>query len=277
MKRLIILLLFTSSVLVGFSQTTSGYAAVFKKKIIENRKPIPYQGVREADVIWAKLLWREINLGEKVNLPLYFPKEPLDGRYSLVDLLLKGIKEQTIIAFDTDDDEFQVPIGYDAIQKKFGAGTKMIEQEQPDGSIINKEVVTDAVTSEVKKVLVKELWYFDKQSSTMQVRIIGLCPVRVYKKENNPDELQMKLFWINYNDCRKNLVQQEVYNNRNDALRLSFDDIFIRRRFSSIVMKESNVYNNRSIGSYAKGVDAMIESDRIKNEMFNWEQDLWHY
>lgn len=277
MKRLIILLLFTSSVLVGFSQTTSGYAAVFKKKIIENRKPIPYQGVREADVIWAKLLWREINLGEKVNLPLYFPKEPLDGRYSLVDLLLKGIKEQTIIAFDTDDDEFQVPIGYDAIQKKFGAGTKMVEQEQPDGSIINKEVVTDAVTSEVKKVLVKELWYFDKQSSTMQVRIIGLCPVRVYRKENNPDELQMKLFWINYNDCRTNLVQQEVYNNRNDALRLSFDDIFIRRRFSSIVMKESNVYNNRSIGSYAKGVDAMIESDRIKNEMFNWEQDLWHY
>ncbi|MGB5988220.1 MAG: gliding motility protein GldN [Marinifilaceae bacterium] len=277
MKRLIILLLFTSSVLVGFSQTTSGYAAVFKKKIIENRKPIPYQGVREADVIWAKLLWREINLGEKVNLPLYFPKEPLDGRYSLVDLLLKGIKEQTIIAFDTDDDEFQVPIGYDAIQKKFGAGTKMVELEQPDGSIINKEVVTDAITSEVKKVLVKELWYFDKQSSTMQVRIIGLCPVRIYKKENNPDELQMKLFWINYNDCRKNLVQQEVYNNRNDALRLSFDDVFIRRRFSSIVMKESNVYNNRSIGSYAKGVDAMIESDRIKNEMFNWEQDLWHY
>lgn len=277
MKRLIILLLFTSSVLVGFSQTTSGYAAVFKKKIIENRKPIPYQGVREADVIWAKLLWREINLGEKVNLPLYFPKEPLDGRYSLVDLLLKGIKNQTIMAFDTDDDEFKVPIGYDAILKKFGAGTKMIDQEQPDGSVLPVPVTTEAITSEVKKVLVKELWYFDKQSSTMQVRIIGLCPVRVYKKESSPDELQMKLFWINYNDCRTNLVQQEVYNNRNDALRLSFDDIFIRRRFSSIVMKESNVYNNRSIGSYAKGVDAMIESDRIKNEMFNWEQDLWHY
>lgn len=277
MKRLIILLLFTSSVLVGFSQTTSGYAAVFKKKIIENRKPIPYQGVREADVIWAKLLWREINLGEKVNLPLYFPKEPLDGRYSLVDLLLKGIKNKTIMAFDTDDDEFKVPIGYEAILKKFGAGTKMIDQEQPDGSVIQVPVTTEAITSEVKKVLVKELWYFDKQSSTMQVRIIGLCPVRVYKKESSPDELQMKLFWINYNDCRTNLVQQEVYNNRNDALRLSFDDIFIRRRFSSIVMKESNVYNNRSIGSYAKGVDAMIESDRIKNEMFNWEQDLWHY
>lgn len=277
MKRLIILLLFTSSVLVGFSQTTSGYAAVFKKKIIENRKPIPYQGVREADVIWAKLLWREINLGEKVNLPLYFPKEPLDGRYSLVDLLLKGIKNQTIMAFDTDDDEFKVPIGYEAILKKFGAGTKQIDQEQPDGSVTQVTVTTEAITSEVKKVLVKELWYFDKQSSTMQVRIIGLCPVRVYKKESSPDELQMKLFWINYNDCRTNLVQQEVYNNRNDALRLSFDDIFIRRRFSSIVMKESNVYNNRSIGSYAKGVDAMIESDRIKNEMFNWEQDLWHY
>lgn len=277
MKRLIILLLFISTVMVGYSQTTSVYGKIFKRRNIENRKPIAYPGVREADVIWAKILWREISLGEKVNLPLYFPRQPMDDRYSLIDLLLKGLKEQRIIAFDTDDDEFKVPMSLESIYSRFGTTVNAIDIEQADGSMKRVNDTIKANTSEIKKLLVKELWYFDKQSSTMQVRILGLCPVRVYTKNDNPEELQMKMFWVNYSDCRNLLVQQQVYNNKNDALRLSFDDIFIKRQFSSIIKKESNVYNNRSIGSYAEGIDAAIESDRIKNEMFNWEQDLWQY
>jgi gliding motility associated protien GldN len=277
MKRLIIFLLFISTALVSYSQTTSVYGRVFRRSTVENRKPVPYQGVREADVIWAKILWREINLGEKVNLPLYFPKQPMDDRYSLIDLLLKGINEQKILAFDTDDDEFKVPIVLESIYNRFGSRVDTLDIEQADGSMKRVVDTIKANTSEVKKYLVKELWYFDKQSSTMQVRILGLCPVRVYLQKDTKEELQMKLFWINYAECRDLLVQHQVYNDRNDALRLSFDDVFLKRRFSSIIKKESNVYNNRPISSYALGIDAIIESDRIKNEMFNWEQDLWNY
>lgn len=278
-KKLVslIIILTTLFSVSSYSQSTSSYATVFKGGLVKNSRPIPYPSVRNSDVVWAKLIWREINLGEKINLPLYFPREPIDGRYSFIDLIIKGIKEEVIIAFDTDDDEFKVPISLESIKVRLGNRVDTVDVEQADGSI---ERVVDTIrsnTSEVKRLLVKELWFFDKQSSTMNVRIVGVCPVRVYKNKETNELMQMKLFWLNYDECRDLLVKHEVYNNRNEALRLSFDDIFIKRRFSSVIKGESNVYNNRSISTYAQGVDAMIESDRIKNEIFNWEQDLWHY
>jgi len=277
MRRLIIILILTILASSSYSQNLSGYGEIFKRRTVTKRKPVPYQSVREADVIWAKLLWREVNLREKINLPLYFPEKPMDGRCSLIDLLLKGIKEETIVAFDTDDDEFRVPITLDAIRKRLGAGVDSVDIDQEDGSIKRVANISEVKSFEVKRIIIKELWYFDKQSSTMQVRIIGLCPVREYYKKNDPELKQMKVFWVNYDECRDLLVSNDVFNNRNDALRFSYDDLFIKRRFNSIIKKESNVYNNRPISSYADGLDAMIESDRIKNEMFNWEQDLWQY
>jgi len=277
MRRLIIILILTILASSSYSQNLSGYGEIFKRRTVTKRKPVPYQSVREADVIWAKLLWREVNLREKINLPLYFPEKPMDGRCSLIDLLLKGIKEETIVAFDTDDDEFRVPITFDAIRKRLGAGVDSVDIDQEDGSIKRVANISEVKSFEVKRIIIKELWYFDKQSSTMQVRIIGLCPVREYYKKNDPELKQMKVFWVNYDECRDLLVTNDVFNNRNDALRFSYDDLFIKRRFNSIIKKESNVYNNRPISSYADGLDAMIESDRIKNEMFNWEQDLWQY
>lgn len=277
MKRAIIILTFVMLSSMGFTQNVSGYGKIFKRKTISDRKPIPYQSVREADVIWAKLLWREVNLREKINLPLYFPEKPMDGRYSLIDLLLKGIQEQTIMAFDTDGDEFKVPITLDEIKTRLGAGVDSLDLVQEDGSMKRVANVSSIRPYEVKRYIVKELWYFDKQSSTMQVRIIGLCPVREYYKKNDPEMKQMLVFWVNYDECRDLLVSNEVFNAGNDAMRLSFDDLFQKRRFNSIIKKESNVYNNRPINSYADGLDAMIESDRIREEMFNWEQDLWQY
>lgn len=277
MKKQLVSLIFILSAIVGFAQTTSGYGNIFKRQTIQNARPIPYPSVRNSDVIWAKLIWREVSLPEKMNLPLYFPRTPIDGRYSLIDLLVKGIKEESIMAFDTDDDEFKVPISIDAIQSRLGSRVDTVDIEQADGSMKRVVDTIQANTSEVKRLLIKELWFFDKQSSTMQVRIIGICPVRVYKKKDSDEIMQMKLFWINYDESRNLLAKYEVYNTRNDAMRYSFDALFVKRRFSSVIKGESNVYNNRTISSYAQGVDAMIESDRINNEIFNWEQDLWHY
>jgi len=278
MRKLVVLSLFLVITCSLGAQNITGYGKIFKRNNIGERKPIPYPKIREADVIWAKLLWREINLREKINLSFYYPEEQMDGRYSLIDLLLKGIEDDEICAFDTDDDEFRVPIVLDQIKAKFGGGADTIAKRDPlTGEVENVVVENNINSTEVKCYLVKELWFFDKQTSTMQVRILGICPVREFTKGDDDMIYQKKLFWVNYEECRKLFARHEVYNNFNDALRLSFDDIFIKRMFSSIIKKESNVYNNRAITSYAEGFDAMLESERIKNEIFNWEQDLWQY
>ena len=111
----------------------------------------------------------------------------------------------------------------------------------------------------------------------MEVRIISLCPIREYTKDDVEGVLKRELFWVDYGEFRDILAKQQVYNFQNDALRMSLDDVFLKRFFSSRIMRETNPYDNRSIQSYTTGIDAVLESDRIKNEIFNYEQDLWEY
>ena len=133
--------------------------------------------------------------------------------------------------------------------------------------------------SEVKRLMVKEEWYFDKQSSTLNVRIIGICPIREYTRENDASGqiTRTPLFWVYYPEIRNLLATNEVYNPYNDAQRMTFDDVFVKRYFNSSITQESNTYNNRAISQYMAGKDAMYESQQIENEIFNFEQDLWSY
>ena len=114
----------------------------------------------------------------------------------------------------------------------------------------------------------------------LEVRIVGICPIRLYPRDpNNPDEdmLMKKLFWIYYPEARSVMANHMAFNPRNDAAYFSFDDIFLKRFFSSFIFQESNTYNNRQINQYALGVEALMESERIKKNIFNFELDMWEY
>ncbi len=261
------------------AQTTP--TSIYSKNHTKNERPIPYPHIREADVVFSKLVWRVINLKEKMNQPLYYPTQPMDDRYSLIDLLLFGIENEGLLAYDVEDDQFTTPLGIDEIRSNFDAGVDTVRQQNRRNGIIEERIINRAMnTSEVTKYLVKEQWLFDKQSSTLQVRIIGLCPIREYVKEGDSelDGLRKKkMFWIFFPDARQLLANHEVFNPFNDARRFSFDDLFMKRRFSSYITQVSNVHDNRPIDSYTVGLQTMLESERIKNELFNIEHDFWEY
>jgi gliding motility associated protien GldN len=145
----------------------------------------------------------------------------------------------------------------------------------------------DIQLNDVSRLLVKEKWFFDRKYSTLQVRIIGICPMRVFPMTITDQVTGMTvptgdinkqlLFWVYYPEVRFYLARQETFNPHNDAQPISFDDMFNQRLFSSYIFKESNVFNDRPINSYAKGMDAMFESDRVKQSVFEFEHDLWEY
>jgi gliding motility associated protien GldN len=85
------------------------------------------------------------------------------------------------------------------------------------------------------------------------------------------------LFWIRYDEVRDLLSKKEVFNPNNDAQRMSYDDLFMQRRFDSYIVAESNVLNDRFIVDYTSGKDAMFEAERIKKELFTFEHDLWEF
>jgi gliding motility associated protien GldN len=258
---------------------------VYTREHIPNKAPVPYAYVREADVMWAKDIYRIIDLKEKQNLPLYYPMQPINDRYSLVQLILWGIDNEGIRAFSTDDpkNEFTVPLDRSKIDDVLGAGTQTIKKPNlATGELVDTVIKNDRKTDEVKQLLVKEKWFFDKNLSVMSVRIVGICPIRVYYRLDDqglPTDIPMKkqTFWVYFPEIRPLLARHEIFNDNNDAQRISFDDYFMQRRFSSYIFAESNVYANRWINSYAVGMDALLEADKIKEYLFNMEHDLWEY
>ena len=286
MKRVVLFILVV--MLIPF---TNGIKAqdlkteVYVMEHIPNKAPIPYPYVREADVVWSKIIWRMIDLREKQNLPLYYPTKPIGKRMNLTELLLWGIENEGLSAYATDDplNEFKVPMTKEQIDFKFDAlpDTQQV-LDVNTGQLVTTVIPGERHTDEIKQMLVKEKWYFDRQHSTLRVRIIGLCPIRVYNRKDDTgmptEEIQkMQTFWIYYPEARGLCARHVVYNRNNDAQQISFDDFMQQRRFSSYIYAESNVYDNRLVSDYSIGVETMYESERIKSSIMEFEHDLWEY
>lgn len=283
MKKLVVYVGVVAFLLIGAGKQSGAQIVngAFKRTDIIQKKPMPLPSVREADVFWSKKLWRIVDLREKMNQRLYYPSEEIEGKVNLISLLLNGIKNGQITPYDAAvDDDFKVPMSYEQVKVSFGAQTTQQEKIDFDtGERTTVEVQGDIRPNEIKQYMLKEEWYFDKQTSTLNVRIIGICPIREFVREGDaPDQIQrVKLFWVYYPEARPLLATNVVMNQYNPAQQMSFDDLFIKRLFNSYVVTEENVYNNRTINAYLSGKEAMLESKRIEDKIFNYEQDLWEY
>lgn len=277
--RIIIL----SLILAGFAGSKSIAQVLesprdnFYDKIwIEEKKPVPYPFVREADVLWAKTVWQVLDMREKINQPLYFPVTPMKGRHSLMQVIMDGVKKGQITPYDPMDDEFLRPLNPEDVEALL-VQQRTMQIEREDGSTMDTTFRVAFNTADVKKFRIKESWFFDSKRSVMEVRILGICPVR---DNIDPTTGEIRgdqpLFWIYFPEARNVFVNHEVFNRFNDAQRMSYDDLFIRRMFNSFIYKESNVYERR-ISDYYTGLDALLEADKIKNDIRILEHDLWEY
>ncbi len=279
MKNFLYLLIGAFLFLAFPSDVEAQMDGVYTKHITKKRKPIPFQFIREADVMWSKVLTRRINLTEKRNLSLYYPTEEMEDRRSLIQLMMWGIKNKSLTPFAEDD--FTSQFTLNEIDERFGAGIDTTYDIDPEtGESIPLITKKPADISEVKELLVKERWIFDKQRSVMEPRIIGLCPIRLYYRDDDLDQEEVrykKLFWVFFPEARNIFASQAIYNPNNQSQEMTYDDFFLKRMFDGYVFKESNVYDNRTIQEYATGLDVLLESEKIKDKIFSYEHDLWEF
>ena len=242
----------------------------WNRRSLEERTPIAYDQIREADVFWSKTIWRVIDTREKLNLPFKWPKRPL------INILMDAVESGAVTAYDGLDDEFRQPLEANSMSS-FGGGSDTVWVYDP---ILEIEVPT--VTSnefdpmKVNKFRLKEVWFFDEETSTMVVRIMGIAPILDSYDEYGNFRGELPMFWAYFPGLREILVKEEAFNPFPNSVRLTWDDLFSYRLFGSYIFKEDNVKDYR-IKDYTSGINSLYESERVKTDLFNFEHDLWSY
>ncbi len=284
MKKIVFVLL-----LIGALYHTSDAQGVYDdfiytRQAVQERKVIPWPYLREADVFWVKRITRIIDTREKQNRPMQWAKNPLNL------ILYKAITEGKIIAYINDSFTSQYTV--EQYQKFFSYPKPVKNLIDPNGdpedpTNFTMDTIQIKLTSaDVVRYKILEDWIFDKKESRMFVRIIGIAPVVAPLIEGADIGLQ-DWGYLKYHedqnnefDCRELFVNMEVFNRQNDAARITYDDWFEQRLFSSYIIKEAN-QEDMAINGFAEFKDspvaAMLEGERIKNDLFEREHDLWEF
>ncbi len=252
----------------------------------DNDKPLPYGYVHDRDIMFGKAVWELIDLDERINFPLYYPIDTANigkDRRNLYDVLTKGMKDGKITEVYTDG-YFNTKKTLSDIEKSLSRidTTDPGREQYNAGLPISPEYIvkTDITGEDVDAYKIKGYWYFDKRQGEMKYRLLGICPVTPDVYTVGKDEVDyIELFWVYFPAVRDVLHANNAFNDRNSAMPISFDVLLNSRRFNAVIYQEENVYGDRLIQDYMKDNAQMqlLESDRIKEKIRNFEQDMWNY
>ena len=252
-----------------------------------DEKPLAYGYVDDRDLLWSKTVWEIIDLDERVNFSYYYPTDTLNlgpERRSLFDVLKKNlgsnnIKEVYKSAY------FREKLTYEEIQERLVAVDTTdagYEQFNADGFVEPQFIERRRITAaEIRQYKIKGTWYFDKRLGELKYRLLAICPVApdvAIKKLPGEEEDLVELFWVWFPDARTSLNSNKVFNNRNSSQPITYDHMLNSRRFSSIIYKEENVYEDREVKDYIyeDALRMLLESERIKSVIRDYEQDMWN-
>ncbi len=252
--------------------------------MLNDRTPLPYENLRADDAMYRHKIWREIDTREKINLPFKYSADENNGNQRFISILFKAIQDSVVTVFDAIDDRFTTPMTREAIVRKMSGEPVIIPIYDSVGNVTSyKTESRDIVLDSFYKFRVKEEVIFDKESSRLFWRILGIAPVmNVYTAQTNQYVGTQELFWVYYPDMRPVFSKYNVYNGKNYGARMSWEDLFESRMFYGRIIKSSidNPYD-RFIDQYPglkdKGILQLLEGENIKEKIFNYEQDLWSY
>jgi gliding motility associated protien GldN len=241
------------------------------RSVVAEHRVLSYQTLRESDILWEKRIWRIIDTREKLNLPFVAPESPLFT--ILTDAALKG--ELTL--YSTENDHFTVPLTQEALLKTLYKQDTLLTIDVDNNEEKVQIVKSDIDWEQVKRFRIKESWYFDTRTASLQVKILGIAPLINVIDEAGNFKFEKPLFWVYYPEARSTLAKHKVITpGGNYATTLSWEDWLEMRHFASMVTKENNTLDLR-LEDLTAGLDLVQQAKAIQDDLFNREQDLWQW
>lgn len=257
-----------------------------EQQLLDNDQPLEYGYVDDRDILYSRMTWEKVVLDERINFPLYYPIDTNNigkNRRSLYDVLIANIKNGNVENI-YDDSYFTAKRtlkDIEAALKRVDTTELGIEQYNAGEEISAEYINTREITAaDIVEYHVKGLWYFDKRQAELKYRILGIAPVAPDVNFIDSDEPDLvPLFWVFYPDAREVLHEWKSFNNKNSAMPISYDHLLNSRRFNGYVYAEENVQGDRKITEYISNNALMqlLESDRVKEKIRNFELDMWSY
>jgi gliding motility associated protien GldN len=252
--------------------------------MLKDRTPLPYENLRADDAMYRHKIWREIDTREKINLPFKYAADENNGNQRFISILFKAIQDSLVTVFDDVDDRFTTPMTRADVVRKLSGEPVIVPVYDSAGNVAKYDTLSrDIVLDSFYKFRIKEEVIFDKESSRLFWRILGIAPVmNVYTAQTNVFVGTRELFWVYYPDMRPIFSKYDVYNGKNYAARMSWEDLFEGRMFYGRIVKSTidNPYDKfieQYPGLKDKGILQLLEGENIKEKIFNYEQDLWSY
>ncbi len=257
-----------------------------EQKKLDNDQPLEYGYVDDRDIMWSKMVWEIVDLDERANFPLYYPIDTNNignNRRSLYDVLMTSVNKGDIENI-YDDSYFTAKRTVNDIRDALTLiDTTDLGYEQFNAEgIVDPQYIRrrDITAADIMEYHLKGLWYFDKRQGELKYRLLGIAPVAPdvnFIDSDDPDPVE--LFWVWFPDARKVLHEAKAFNNRNSNVPASFDHLLNSRRFNGTIYREENVYGDRQVKEYIaeNALMQLLESDRIKEKIRDFEQDMWSY
>jgi gliding motility associated protien GldN len=249
---------------------------------VKERLPLPYENLREEDALFSEFIWEEIDAREKINRTFMYQSYDENGDQRFFAVLLRAIEKDGVVPFSTVDDRFTTPISLEEVNASLkGSLDTQLVQNVLDPNVYDTSIIYNTNLApnpdSIYTFRLKEQWIFDSKTSRMYSRIIGIAPIAAIQIGNKV--VKRPLFWVYYPELRSSLSKAEVYNPRNISSRITWEELFESRYFNGYVVKSTlDNYNDKMLNALFKDpIKRLQEGEKIKQKIFDFEQDRWVY
>lgn len=283
MKKIILLLMLVGLVQGAFAQPEARRRAQQKAQNKSNANNMttraqimfPTAASMDEDVVWRRDIYRELDLNEDANAPLYYPVEPLGSQVNLFTYIFKLMMQGRIKAYQYKLDGNESFNADDVVKPKTFLDNYHIYYEKDAQGRTHLDN-SDIPSKEVKSYYIKETTYYDQHTATFHTKVLALCPIMTRDDDFGDGGNKYPLFWVKYDDLAPFLSKQQIMtSNLNNAATMSIDDYFLRNQYKGKIYKTNNMLG-KTLAQYCSSDSAMSkEQKKIEAELGAFEKNLW--